>query len=304
MKNAHRHEQELQKQLNSLQAELNVSKSEAHEAATLKAELGKAQTELMKLKSELSVSINEAKSEAAEITALKTALANKDDELKKFHELLNVVQNDLQQSTAQVTLMESKLKSVQAELDGVKNDFERAQHNLKETRNEANKYQSESQALLETTQTELAKAHAQIRQSNEIAAELKALQSLVTANDLQNNESKSIDEQIKSMKTFLQEENDRLGTEVAKKKEILEKHKEDQQERDNDAAVTNDNLSREEVETLRSELARKEEELEKVIKQIHQVESEAKEYQRSTVQLQEALEKQKSKNNVSTLLSI
>ncbi|XP_020284045.1 ribosome-binding protein 1 isoform X4 [Pseudomyrmex gracilis] len=298
LKNGHRHEQELQKQLNSLQAELNVSKSEAHEAATLKAELGKTQAELMKLKSELSVSINEAKSEAAEITALKTTLTNKDEELKKFHDLLNVVQNDLQQSTAHVTLMESKLKSVQMELDGAKNDYEKAERNLKETKNETNKYQSEVQTLQETlaaTQAELAKARTQIRQSNEIAAELKALQSLVAANELQNNESKSIEAQIESMKTFLQEENDRLGIEVARKREILEKHKEQDINADV-LPVANENLSKE-LATLSETLARKEEELKNVDERLHRMESEAKKCQRLVVELQEALEVQKSKNN-------
>lgn len=84
MKSAHRHEQELQKQVNSLQAELNHAKNEANETPTLKVELNKAQTELIKLKSELSATMNEAKSEAAEIIALKNALSNKEDELKQI----------------------------------------------------------------------------------------------------------------------------------------------------------------------------------------------------------------------------
>ncbi|KMQ89599.1 ribosome-binding protein 1, partial [Lasius niger] len=304
LKSAHRHEQELQKQANSLQAELNLAKSEANEAPTLKVELDKAQAELIKLKSELSVSLNEAKSEAAEITALKTALNNKEDELKKSQDKLNAVLNDLQQSNAQVTRMESKVNSMQKEMEVIKIDFERTERNLKEAKNNANKYQNEIQRVQETlagVQAELTSAHAQIKEANGTTSELKALQTEV--NRLQNSEKKAGEAQFRIM--TLQEENDRLRVELA---DVIEKQKELQQQREQEKILTNilavttepPHVNSEEralLESLKTELTHKEEELNKVNERIHVLENDANKHQRSISQLEEALELQKSKNN-------
>ncbi|CAL1685035.1 unnamed protein product [Lasius platythorax] len=304
LKSAHRHEQELQKQANSLQAELNLAKSEANEAPTLKVELDKAQAELIKLKSELSVSLNEAKSEAVEITALKTALNNKEDELKKSQDKLNAVLNDLQQSNAQVTRMESKVNSMQKEMEVIKIDFERTERNLKEAKNNANKYQNEIQRVQETlagVQAELTSAHAQIKEANGTTSELKALQTEV--NRLQNSEKKAGEAQFRIM--TLQEENDRLHVELA---DVIEKQKELQQQREQEKILTNilavttepPHVNSEEralLESLKTELTHKEEELNKVNERIHVLENDANKHQRSISQLEEALELQKSKNN-------
>ncbi|XP_029171849.1 kinectin isoform X2 [Nylanderia fulva] len=304
LKNAHRHEQELQKQVNSLQAELNLVKSEANEAPTLKVELGKAQAELMKLKSELSVSLNEAKSEAVEITALTTALNNKEDELKKSQDKFNIVLNDLQQSNAQATRMESKVNSMQKEMDMLKVDFEKTERNLKEAKNNANKYQNEMQRIQETlagVQAELTNAHTQIKEANGTTSELKALQTEI--NRLQNSEKKAGEAQFRIM--TLQEENDRLRVELA---DAIEKQKELQQQREQEKILTNilavttepPHINSEEkalLESLKTELTHKEEELNKVNERIHVLENDANKHQRFINQLEEALEVQKSKNN-------
>ncbi|XP_072744778.1 uncharacterized protein [Anoplolepis gracilipes] len=304
LKSAHRHEQELQKQANSLQAELNLVKSEANEAPTLKVELGKAQAELIKLKSELSVSVNEAKSEAAEITVLKTALNNKEDELKKSQDKLNAVLNDLQQSNAQVTRMESKLNSMQKEMEVTKIEFEQMERNFKEANNNAYTYQNEVQRIQETlasVQAELNNAHAEIKEANGTTSELKALQTEI--NRLQNNEKKATDAQFRIM--TLQEENDRLHIELA---DMTEKQKELQQQHEqekilkNILAVTTEppHINSEEkalLESLKTELTHKKEELNKVNERIHLLENDANKHQRSISQLEEALEVQKSKNN-------
>ncbi|XP_011636853.1 kinectin-like isoform X3 [Pogonomyrmex barbatus] len=301
LKSAHRHEQELQKQVNSLQAELNHAKNEANETPTLKMELGKAQSELIKLKSELSATMNEAKSEAAEIIALKNLLSNKEEELKRLQDKFNIVQNDLQQSSAQVTHVESKLNSVQKELTILKIDFERTEHNLKEAKNETNKYQNEMQTLQEqlaSVQTELAKAHAQIREFNKTTNELKALQ--IEVNRLQSNEKKIGDEQFRIMK--LQEENDKLRAELAN---IIEKQKEQQHEEnkiltDKLPTIEHQHANLEEkalLETLTTKLMHKEEELSKINERLHLLESDADKKQHFITQLEEALEVQKSKNN-------
>ncbi|XP_070154294.1 kinectin isoform X2 [Polyergus mexicanus] len=302
LKSAHRHEQELQKQANSLQAELNIMKSEANEAPSLKVELSKAQTELIKLKSELSVSLNEAKSEAAEITALKTMLNNKEDELKKSQDKLNAVLNDLQQSNVQVTHMESKLNSMHKEMEVIKIDFEKTERNLKEAKNDANKYQKEMkrvQEILAGVQAELTNAHAQIKETNGTASELKALQTEV--NKLQNSEKKAADAQFRIM--TLQEENDRLQL-----ADIIEKQKELQQQHEqekilkNILAVTTEppHVNSEEkslLESLKTELMYKKEELNKMNEQIHLLENDANKHQSSISQLEKELEIQISKNN-------
>ncbi|KAM0733263.1 Ribosome-binding protein 1 [Formica fusca] len=304
LKSAHRHEQELQKQANSLQAELNNAKSEANEAPTLKVELSKAQTELIKLKSELSVSLNEAKSEAAEITALKTMLNNKEDELKKSQDKLNAVLNNLQQSNVQVTHMESKLNSMQKEMEVIKIDFEKTERNLKEAKNDANKYQKEmqrAQEILAGVQAELTNAHAQIKETNGTASELKVLQTEV--NKLQNSEKKAADAQFRIM--TLQEENDRLRVELA---DIIEKQKELQQQHEqekilkNILAVTTEppHVNSEEkslLDSLKTELTHKKEELNKMNERIHLLENDADKHQSSISQLEKELEIQISKNN-------
>lgn len=62
------------------------------------------------------------------------------------------------------------------------------------------------------------------------------------------------------------------------------------------------NIFREEkalLESLKTELMHKKEELNKVNERIHLLENDTNQYQRSISQLEEALEVQKSKNNVS-----
>ncbi|XP_011697731.1 PREDICTED: ribosome-binding protein 1-like isoform X3 [Wasmannia auropunctata] len=303
LKSAHRHEQELQKQVNSLQAELNHAKNEANETPTLKLELSKTQTELMKLKSELSATMNEAKSEAAEIIALKNALSNKEDELKRSQDKFYSVQNDLQQSGLQVTRMESELNSVQKKLDILNIDFEKTECNLKEAKNDTNKYQNQIFAMQEklaNSQMELVMAHDQLRKSNERTSEFKALQTEL--NRLQSNEKKTGEEQFRIIK--LQEENDRLRTELAS---ALEKQRELQQQHENKihtdvvlATAEPQHANSEEkalLEKLKIELTHKEEEFNKINERLHVLESDANKHQYCIRQLEEALEVQKSKNN-------
>ncbi|XP_018340923.1 PREDICTED: kinectin-like isoform X4 [Trachymyrmex septentrionalis] len=304
LKSAHRHEQELQKQVNSLQAELNHAKNEANETSTLKVELSKTQTELIKLKSELSATMNEAKSEAAEIIALKNALSNKDDELKRSQDKFYAVQNDLQQSSMQVTRMESELNSVQKKLDMLKIDFEKTEGNLNEAKNDANKYQNEVYTLQEELANsckELSIVHTQLRESSEMANELKALQTEL--NRLQSNEKKIGDGQFRIMK--LQEENDRLRIELAS---AIEKQRELQQQQEDNKIHTDVVLATTEsqhanleekvlLEKLTTELTHKEKEFNKLDERLHVLESNADKDQHFIRQLEEALEVQKSKNN-------
>ncbi|XP_011872777.1 PREDICTED: kinectin isoform X3 [Vollenhovia emeryi] len=302
LKSAHRHEQDLQKQVNSLQAELNHAKNEANETPTLKVELTKAQTELLKLKSELSAKLNEAKSEAAEIITLKNALSNKEDELKRSQDKFYAVQNDLQQSNMQVARMESELNSVQKKLDVLKVDFERTDCSLKEAKNDANKHQNEVYTLQEKltdSQMELSMARSQVRESSTMTSEIKALQAEI--NRLQNNEKKAGDEQFRIVK--LQEENDRLRTEFAN---AIEKQKELQQQQEKKihtdvvlATATEhaNSEGRALLEKLTAELTHKEKEFNKIDERLHVLESDADKHQRFIRQLEEALEVQKSKNN-------
>ncbi|XP_014480150.1 PREDICTED: kinectin isoform X3 [Dinoponera quadriceps] len=332
LKSVQRHEQELQKQVNSLQAELGLAKNEASETPTLKAELSKVQSELIKLKTELSATMNEAKSEAAEVTALKTALGNKEDELKKSQGELSAVQNDLQQSNAQVTHMESKLNSARKELDTIRIECEKANRDLKEAINDANKYKNEAQKtqdVLTNVQTDLANSHAKIKEINEAASALEALQA-------ENNRLRDYSSRLREKEageaqlqiTKFQEENDRLRAELTN---VMEQQKEQQQRakdmsanmltvtklerpaaegRENveDESQKNTLLSSDHavlhpstdekvlLDELKTHLAQKEE-LIRLNKQIDMLKSDIIERDNVTRQLRDDLEIQKSKNN-------
>ncbi|XP_018393909.1 PREDICTED: kinectin-like isoform X1 [Cyphomyrmex costatus] len=305
LKSAHRHEQELQKQVNSLQTELNHAKNEANETSTLKVELSKTQTELIKLKSELTATMNDVQAEATEIIALKNALSNKEDELKRSHEKFYAAQNDLQQSGMQVTRMESEFNSVQKKLDMLKIDFERTECSLKEAKNDSNKYQNEVCTLeeeLAVSRKELSTVQSQLRESSEVTNKLKALQTEL--NRLQNNETRIGDEQFRIMK--LQEENCRLHTELAS---AVEKQRELQQQQEDNkihkdvvlastTGLQHDNLEENaRLEKLTIELMHKEKEFNKLDERLHILENDADEHQHFIRQLEEALEVQKSKNN-------
>ncbi|XP_061931775.1 kinectin isoform X8 [Apis cerana] len=243
LKNAHRHEQELQKQVNSLQSELNAVKAEANDASVLKTELNKTQSELMKLKSELSHSMNEAKFEAAEITALKMTLVNKEEELKisqeelvnKEEELktsqeqLNNVQTELKQSTENITQLEIQLDTVQKNLDTVKDKFDKTTENLKKAQSDINTYQLNMEKLeeeLKQTRNELEKTHGELKTVNETMHEMKTLK--VEVNRLQNNEKQLNETQLQL--TRLQEENNTLSMQLTNLADLQKQLKQLQEE--------------------------------------------------------------------------
>ncbi|XP_053971640.1 myosin-6 isoform X2 [Hylaeus volcanicus] len=222
LKNAHRHEQDLQKQVNSLQSELNAIKAEANDVSALKAELNKSQSELVKLKSELSVSLNESKSEAIEIAALKAALAKKEEELNKSQDELYNIRIELKQSMENVTQLEAKLNAAQKKVDMTNIEFEKTTGNLKKIQDEVNGYQSDMQKLkeeLKQKQVELENTRAEIPPTNETANEV---------NKLQSNEIKLNETQLQISQ--LQEENDRLSTQLTNFTELQKQLKQLQEE--------------------------------------------------------------------------
>ncbi|XP_014597908.1 PREDICTED: myosin-6 isoform X4 [Polistes canadensis] len=219
LKNSHRHEQDLQKQVNSLQAELNVVKVEANEVSSLKSELTKVQTELLKMESELSLSKNEANSEAAEIIALNTTLCNREEEFQKCKEDLEFVYNDLKKSKEEVKYTESICNDMKKELERLNNDLDKMVGNNAQLKDEAVKYQNESRKLqeeLSQLKIMLAKTHEQIKANNEAASELKVLKAEIQR--LQIGEKKSSEIQIQV--TRLQEEKDRLSAQLVNFMEI------------------------------------------------------------------------------------
>ncbi|XP_026296864.1 kinectin isoform X4 [Apis mellifera] len=243
LKNAHRHEQDLQKQVNSLQSELNAVKAEANDASVLKTELNKTQSELMKLKSELSHSMNEAKFEAAEITALKMTLVNKEEELKisqeelvnKEEELktsqeqLNNVQTELKQSTENITQLEIQLDTVQKNLDTVKDKFDKTTESLKKAQSDVNTYQLNMEKLeeeLKQTRNELEKTHGELKNVNETMHEMKTLK--IEINRLQNNEKQLNEMQLQL--TRLQEENNTLSMQLTNLADLQKQLKQLQEE--------------------------------------------------------------------------
>nr|XP_034192908.1 kinectin-like isoform X6 [Osmia lignaria] len=327
LKNAHRHEQELQKQVNSLQSELNAVKSEANNVAALKAELSKAQSDLVKLKSELSVSMNEAKSEAAEITALKMTLVNKEDELKKSEEKLNNIRVEFNQSTENTAKLEAQLHATQKKLDTLKVEFEKAIENLKKAQEKANTYKSDVQKLqeeLKQKEIELEKNRAELRISNEATNEIKMLKAEI--NRLQCNDKKLSETQLQI--TRLQEENDKLSMQLSTFTDLQKQLKQLQEENESLAsqlaATTerpaaegrengiDDNVQKNvqlveqtnllaqkesQLDALKKELTHKETELSQLTAQVDALRSDVNNQRRLAVRLNDDLEAQRSKNN-------
>lgn len=112
LKNTRRHDQELQKQLNSLKTEL---KSEVNENSALK-------SELMKLKSELT-----------EMNALRNTLKNKDNDLKNY--------------TDEIDKVYKKVQEFESKYDGANKDLKQALDDLTHVREESTKYRMEAERL-------------------------------------------------------------------------------------------------------------------------------------------------------------
>ncbi|XP_047356077.1 kinectin-like isoform X5 [Vespa velutina] len=328
LKNSHRHEQELQKQVNSLQTELNVVKVEANEVSSLKSELTKVQAELLKLESELSLSKNEAKSEAAEITTLKTALCSREEELKKCKEELDFIYNDLKKSKEEVKHIESRYNDMKKELERSRNDSDKAVSNIAQLTDEVVKYHNKSHNLQEELtqlQIVLAKAHEQIKANNEAGSELKVLKAEVQR--LQTNEKKSSETQIQIAR--LQEENDRLSAQLVNfmemQKEIKKLHEENESlasqltatterraadghengieeklQKNNTELLENANLLAQkdsQLDALKTELTHKEAKLNQLNAQVDALQSDMSNQNSLVARLQNDLDAQRSKNN-------
>ncbi|KAI4475944.1 hypothetical protein M0804_013980 [Polistes exclamans] len=328
LKNSHRHEQDLQKQVNSLQAELNVVKVEANEVSSLKSELTKVQTELLKMESELSLSKNEANSEAAEIIALNTTLCNREEEFQKCKEDLEFVYNDLKKSKEEVKYTESICNDMKKELERLNNDLDKMVGNNAQLKDEAVKYQNESRKLqeeLSQLKIMLAKTHEQIKANNEAASELKVLKAEIQR--LQIGEKKSSEIQIQV--TRLQEEKDRLSAQLVN---FMEMQKEIQKLREENESLASqltatterpaadghengieEKLQKNNIELLehvnllaqkdsqldglRTELTHQEAELNKLNAQVDALKSDMSNKNSLVERLQNDLDAQRSKNN-------
>ncbi|XP_046823005.1 kinectin-like isoform X2 [Vespa crabro] len=328
LKNSHRHEQELQKQVNSLQTELNVVKVEANEVSSLKSELTKVQAELLKVESELSLSKNEAKSEAAEITTLKTALCSREEELKKCKEELDFIYNDLKKSKEEVKHIESRYNDMKKELERSRTDSDKAVSNIAQLTDEVVKYHNKSHNLQEELtqlQIVLAKAHEQIKANNEAGNELKVLKAEIQR--LQTNEKKSSETQIQIAR--LQEENDRLSAQLVNfmemQKEIKKLHEENESlasqltatterraadghengieeklQKNNTELLEHANLLAQkdsQLDALKTELTHKEAKLNQLNAQVDALQSDMSNQNSLVARLQNDLDAQRSKNN-------
>ncbi|XP_035732879.1 kinectin-like isoform X4 [Vespa mandarinia] len=328
LKNSHRHEQELQKQVNSLQTELNVVKVEANEVSSLKSELTKVQAELLKVESELSLSKNEAKSEAAEITSLKTTLCSREEELKKCKEELDFIYNDLKKSKEEVKHIESRYNDMKKELERSRNDSDKAVSNIAQLTDEVVKYHNKSHNLQEELtqlQIVLAKAHEQIKANNEAGSELKVLKAEIQR--LQTNEKKSSEIQIQIAR--LQEENDRLSAQLVNfmemQKEIKKLHEENESlasqltatterraadghengieeklQKNNTELLEHANLLAQkdsQLDALKTELTHKEAKLNQLNAQVDALQSDMSNQNSLVARLQNDLDAQRSKNN-------
>ncbi|XP_066589983.1 putative leucine-rich repeat-containing protein DDB_G0290503 [Prorops nasuta] len=318
LKNAHRHEQELQKQITALQVELSVSKTDATETSLLKNELNKTQSELNKLKSELSATKNEAKSEAAEISTLIAALNSKEEDLKKTRDELTNVLSELTKSSQEVNQLESKLNNKTGESEIIRIELEKALSNLKQSEEESSRSLTKIQRLqdeLKQIQSDLSKANIHINSLNKTISEITHLQDDMKLGDVQL--------QI----TRLEEENDRLKTQLAhgfgdaekrlhEENELLasqlaalterpaaegkENGIEEKVQKNNAQLLEHVNLLAQkdnQLDALKVELSHKETELTQLNAQIETLRSDVNNQHSISRRLQDDLEAQKSKNN-------
>ncbi|KAK0181889.1 hypothetical protein PV327_000073 [Microctonus hyperodae] len=215
LKNAHRHEQELQKQLHSQQSDLKMFEVEANNVSALKAELNKLQNELMKFDYE-----------AGEINKLRGALDNKDEEIKKIQTEFLQSQADVNMSGVEMKKLELSVNEKSNELNKIYSELAKAHEDSKQARNELTKVQRE----LSAARDELSKATVNAKTANEASGELKLVKAELEK--FQNGGKKSSADQIQITK--LQEENDRLSSQIGR---IAELQKELKRSRDENESL-------------------------------------------------------------------
>ncbi|XP_015123640.1 kinectin isoform X1 [Diachasma alloeum] len=301
LKNAHRHEQDLQKQIHSLQGEMKMVKAEANEASALNGELNKVQGELMKLKSDLSHSQSEAKSEAAEITSLRSLLTGKEEEVK-------LAQGELKK-------LEGIVGDLKDELTRVKSDYQKMQEEQNKDKNEVNNLQEK----LAQAQQEVSKASAYIKVANEATSELKVVRAELET--VQSGVKKSVD--LKLQFTKLQEENNKLVQRIGETQREVKQLREENEElaeqiasfselpaaegRENGVEEKRErvnNLESEvlkqkdsQIDELRAQLSSKEVEFERLREVVEGLKSDINSQSGLRKKLEEDLEAQRSKNN-------
>ncbi|XP_012272203.1 kinectin isoform X1 [Orussus abietinus] len=259
VKSTLRHEQDLQKQLNSVQSELNLAKAEVSDLASAKVELSKVQAESMKLKSELSATQNEAKSEAAEFTSLKNLIKVKEDELKQCQMELEQAKAEAQKSVAETSKVLAEFGALKEVLNQTKVQLTKAHDDIARLQEEKDKLSAQYGNMLE-----LQKQVKQLHEENEsLASQLAA----TTARPAAEGRENGIDEKIQKNNVELVEQANLL----------------DQKNKQLDA--------------LNVELRMKESELSKLHEQIEVLQRDVRSQTWIAKGLQDKLEAQQTKNN-------
>ncbi|XP_034935831.1 ribosome-binding protein 1 isoform X3 [Chelonus insularis] len=300
LKNAHRHEQELQKQIHSLQAELKMSKSEASE---LNAELTKAQSELTKLKSD-----------ASEVMNLRGLLNSKDEELKKVQTEMAQYHQDLIKAQAEVKKLQNALNESQNESSKGQTELAKIREELKHEKNELSKSYSDIKMLKD----KLAQAEDKLSKTQAFE-ELKLSKS--EQEQLQNGDKSTSNTQLLISK--LQEDKDRLVAQLDNFSEMQKEVKRLREENEVLLSKLNTTDGREngvneksqkntvqeleqsnllaqkdkQLETLQTEIMKRQKEFNELNAQIEILQRDANNQNNLTKRLQEDLEAQRLKND-------
>jgi len=196
IKSTHRHEQELQKQVNWLQSELETAKASAGNAVALKDQLEKALSQLAKLKTNQPDASGEENNDGTtESSVLKSQLKAKEQELQKALAELENVQLKLRKSQAEVKKLESEMTETRSELKSTKSELSKALDNNKLLQNDLKKCQDE----LREIQHVLAQTRAEFSKINSSISTVK--------------DNKSAELELQMIK--LQEENQRVSLQVS-----------------------------------------------------------------------------------------
>ncbi|XP_011306030.1 interaptin isoform X2 [Fopius arisanus] len=260
LKNSHRHEQDLQKQIHSLQGEMKMVKAEANEASALNGELNKVQGELMKLKNDLSHSQSEAKSEAAEITNLRSLVAARDDALDQSQRYLIELEATIHELRGGLFGARSDLDEIQAEQRTDKAELKNQQEKLSQAHQQGSKLQEENYKLVR----QIGEMEMEVKQWREENERLATQVASSTERSVGESKENGVEEKRERVHNF--------ESGVMKEKDT-------------------------QIDELRAQLSSKEVEFERLREVLEGLKSDAKSQIGLRKKLEEDLEAQRSKNN-------
>ncbi|XP_014215655.1 kinectin [Copidosoma floridanum] len=305
--NMHRVEQDLQKRVIRLQSERDAAMAETSQLNALREELEKVYQELSLLKSEQSESSNKT-DDSENLAELRSLLSMKEIELDVTGSKLDEAQIDLDKAQSDVETLKNQLHQVHQQLESAKSEMIEAQDSCKSSQSDLYKCQEEIRTLqdvLSKTQAEFSKIKSTVsftKDSKFAEAELQIIK-LKEDNDRLAAQMQNVLELQKEVQQ-LREKNETLVSQLANSTqrpavEGRENGIEAKLEKNSVQLVesTNALLDKEQFTALNTALSQKQKQLEQLNSQVESLTSEINKKNKLTSELQDDLERQRSKND-------